>query len=201
MQNGCDTSPLNRKPKNNVKYEQYLSAVKSGKKIIGFVGNLESKINIPLLEELIEKFSDCLIVLIGSTHSNPHVFKLSKHENVLMPGIVLYDEVGAWVSHFSVGILPHYDTELTKNMNPLKAYVYLSYNLPVVSTKINNIPKNIDGFYMANDNGEFIALIDKVLKKNKKYNHDTFVKSNSWESRFSKQFDNVVKNVISLQKG
>jgi len=195
--NGCQLNPNVVVPK-NVQYSDFIKGVEAGKKIIGFTGNLESKIDIPLLEKLAERFPNALIVLIGSTHSNPQVLQLKSFQNVFMPGIVPYEEIGAWISKFSVGILPHLSTELTKNMNPLKAYVYLNYNLPVVSTKISNIPSDLKGFFVTENDEEFINMVEKVLTEGKHYNHSDFVKTNSWQARFTEEFDRIVKNVISL---
>jgi len=83
-------------------------------------------------------------------------------------------------------------------MNPLKAYVYLNYNLPVVSTKISNIPSDLKGFFVTENDEEFINMVEKVLTEGKHYNHSDFVKTNSWQARFTEEFDRIVKNVISL---
>ena len=193
--NGCDINTPRVQPKNNSAHKKFSDYLRANSKVIGFVGNLESKINIPLIEKLATLFPDTLLVLVGSTHTNPDVLRLKNHNNILMPGVVVYDEIGAWVSKFSVGILPHLDTALTQNMNPLKAFVYLSYNLPVVSTRINNIPDNVDGFFVANNDEEFVAYVEQVLKSNKVYDHSRFKEHNSWESRFKQEIDNIVQKV------
>src|SRR5690606_23336444 len=51
-------------------------------KTLGFVGNLEAKIDIALLSRLSEAFPECRLVLVGSTHANPQVKSLLQHPNV-----------------------------------------------------------------------------------------------------------------------
>src|SRR3546814_11551766 len=67
------------------------------------------------------------------------VLELLRHPNVRLPGVVPYDQLGAWLSKFDVGLIQHLELELTRYMNPLTAYVYLPWNLPVVATAVANV--------------------------------------------------------------
>jgi hypothetical protein len=60
-----------------------------------------------------------------------------------------------FVAHFDVGLIPHVDNDMTRSMNPLKAFVYCAEGVPVVSTPIANmhelgdlitVAKGVDGF-------------------------------------------------------
>lgn len=180
--NGCEENPEIIEPKNHAMYEEL--KVFEGK-VIGFVGNLEAKIDIPLIERIADEFKDVLIVIVGSTHANPETRNLQKHTNVRMFGVVPYENVNAIVSKFDVGIVPHKKMDLTDNMNPLKIFVYLANRVGVVTTSISNLPKS-DCIFMAVDEASFIGGISKVLNKNKKLEHcASFAKDNSWSNRFS----------------
>lgn len=130
---------------------------------LGFVGNLEAKIDIPLLSRLAETFADCRLVLIGSTHANPDVLALRRYPNVRMPGIVPYDDLGAWLSSFDVGLIPHLHMDLTRFMNPLKTYVYLANGVPVVATAVPNIESVAGLVKIAQDADAFVAAVAEQL--------------------------------------
>jgi hypothetical protein len=189
--NGCDANPAKLEPKDNEEFETFKSW--RGKSI-GFVGNLEKKIDILLLEKIALRFPECQLVLIGSTHSNPDVLRLKAHSNVRLPGVVPYAEVGAWVSRFDVGIIPHLNLEMTRHMNPLKLYVYLSWSVPVISTEIFNIDRDASSVFIAGSHDEFLGHISDVLEKEAAGTEEMsrYVQQNSWRNRFEKHVDELL---------
>ncbi|MDP2264122.1 MAG: glycosyltransferase [Hydrogenophaga sp.] len=189
--NGCDTSPPAVTPKESKEFEKFRNW--SGK-TIGYIGNLESKIDIELLDKLATEFKDCQIALIGSTHANPNVLNLNRHPNVLMPGVVPYKEAGAWVSRFDVGLVPHLNTALTQNMNPLKVYVYLSFNVPVVSTEIANIASESRLVHMSLTHKEFIKSVRVLLGTNRDRSviDNIYLVENSWQARLRPHIDQLL---------
>lgn len=186
--NGCDSTPPTVIPKYSFEYEAFCNWPG---KTIGYIGNLESKIDIELINKIAERFADCQIVLIGSTHANPAVLELKKNHNIRMPGVVSYAEAGAWVSRFDVGLVPHLNTELTKNMNPLKAFVYLTFNVPVVSTEIGNIDRNTSLISVASNHDDFILAVDRFIQLGRplKSESEEYVANNSWSARLKKHVD------------
>jgi len=189
--NGCDTHPQKSKPI----HDDELDAFKSWKgKTIGFVGNLEKKIDIVLLEKIAEKFSDCRLVLVGSTHANPQVLRLRRYPNVHFAGVVPYRDVGAWLSRFDVGIIPHLDMDMTKSMNPLKLYVYLSWRVPVVSTQIYNIDASSQFLRVAHTHNEFLEHVSSTLEEEgiDEAALQRYIDENSWEERFRSHVDELL---------
>lgn len=159
--NGCDEA---RPPSHGVEAHEGLAEIEAHVgKVIGFVGNLEAKIDIGLLESVARRFPEHLLVLVGSTHANPRVRTLLRHPNVRLPGVVPYDQLGAWLSRFDVGLIPHLDMELTRHMNPLKAHVYLSWGVPVVSTAVANVDADGELVRMAVSHGAFLHQVETTL--------------------------------------
>lgn len=187
--NGCDLAPQDVLPKN----EAFRSFVRRSGKVVGFVGNLESKIDIPLLHKVAERFQDCHIVLVGSTHANPEVMELSRHPNVSLPGVVPYEEIGAWLGRFDVGLVPHLDMDLTRYMNPLKAYVYLSRHIPVVATAIPNIDTAPGLLRRAPTHAAFLDEVANVLAGSRPSPQEfrDYAARNSWQVRFSSHIDEL----------
>jgi glycosyltransferase involved in cell wall biosynthesis len=187
--NGCDLNPPQVLPQN----EAFRSFVRRPGKVIGFIGNLEAKIDIPLLHKVAERFHDCHIVLVGSTHSNPEVLALSRHPNVSLPGAVPYEETGAWLDRFDVGLIPHLNMDLTRYMNPLKAYVYLSRRIPVVATAVPNIDTAPGLLRTAPTHAAFLDEVASVLAGNRPSAQAfrDYAANNSWKARFSTHIDEL----------
>ena len=180
--NGCDVDPPHVTPVNNAAFDEFIGFPG---KTIGFVGNLESKIDIVLLQKVAERFHDCQVVLLGSTHANPDTFALSRNPNVRMPGVVPYPELDAWLRKFDVGLVPHLVTKLTRNMNPQKIYAYLSSGVPVVSTDISNIPRDTELVRIAVSHEQFLGEVAAVLQRDHPSADvfGTYVAENSWSQR------------------
>jgi glycosyltransferase involved in cell wall biosynthesis len=117
--NGCDPEPDMIEPVSDARYQRMRDHPDH---VIGYVGNLEAKIDIPLLERLADAFPDDLLVLAGSTHANPVVRQLAQRRNVVMPGVLPHEQANAWINWFDVGIIPHQPMALTDNMNPLERF-------------------------------------------------------------------------------
>jgi glycosyltransferase involved in cell wall biosynthesis len=188
--NGCDEQVQLDAPEHDPVFREFAA---STRRKIGFVGNLEKKIDIELIGKIASHFPDCMVVLLGSTHANPDVLSLLEHPNVLMPGVVPYRHVGAWVSSFDVGIIPHLDMELTRSMNPLKLYVYLSCRVPVVSTEIYNVDRPLSLVRMASSHEAFIEQVESVLREGRPADSefDRYIQANGWRTRFQPHLDEL----------
>jgi hypothetical protein len=192
--NGCDIYE-NKDLLSQFNQSKYSNILDGNKKNIGFVGNLESKIDIELLGKVANYFVNCNLVLIGSTHANPEVLLLRKFTNVIFTGVIPYKEVQILVSNFDVGIIPHIKNELTNTMNPLKAFVYLSLNVPVVSTEVSNLAVDPNLIKVSNSHESFVQNIENIIfgKKIPFYLFDSFKLNNSWGARFESIVDGLLK--------
>ncbi|OJY60796.1 MAG: hypothetical protein BGP16_06840 [Sphingobium sp. 66-54] len=189
--NGCEIEPIICEPAWSEAFETFKTW--QGK-IIGYVGNLEEKIDLDLLHKLARTFPDCLIVLVGSTHANPASRNLTRHANVMMPGVLPYNEIGAWVSRFSIGIIPHRIMDLTKSMNPLKLFVYASHGIPVVATDIPNLSREWAGLFVAVDHDDFLYQVRQCLDNPiKPHKSSDFVERNSWKRRLDKVVSKIIR--------
>jgi len=96
-------------------------------------------------------------------------------------------------------IIPHLDNALTRNMNPLKAYVYVSMSVPIVSTKINNIDELSEWLTMASSHDEMIVIIESFLNgKNSAFATDDACSSlsqHTWDHRVDKVLSLIQKHL------
>ena len=157
--------------------------------IIGYVGNLSARIDIPLLDELAGSHRDWQFVFVGSAHMDRSILTLDRHPNVHFAGVKPYDEALAFIDHFDVAIIPHLDNEMTRSMNPLKAFVYCSTGVPVVSTPVANLDELAGLVDIANGPDEFAAAIEGALRTGRREPDVTRLAPHSWQARIEHAFD------------
>jgi glycosyltransferase involved in cell wall biosynthesis/SAM-dependent methyltransferase len=153
---------------------------------LGYVGNLESKIDIPLLEHVAIQRPEWQIVLVGSTHTNPDVLRLERLPNVHFMGVVEYDQARHWMEHFDVALMPHLDTELTRSMHPLKTLVYLAARLPVVATRVPNLGPLARYVRVSESPDAFVRQIEHALivgRMRSTPELDSSLREHSWSAR------------------
>lgn len=188
--NGCDAHAPARTPSTD---DQAFEALRQGKgPVIGYVGNLEAKIDVALIEHVAQSLPEARILLLGSAHATNAALRLQELDNVVMPGVVPYDQVGAWLQRMNVAMVPHLHTSMTENMNPLKVFVYLQWGVPVVSTDIPNIGYEGPLLRVAPDPDAFVDALRTFIESppdDIAAERDAFVRENSWETRFTPLLD------------
>ncbi|WP_439597759.1 glycosyltransferase family 4 protein [Falsiroseomonas sp.] len=133
--------------------------------VIGYVGNLRSRIDIALLEELAARRPRWTFLLIGSAHDTTEVLRLRRHANLRLLGPKVYEEALRYMHCFDVAIMPHLRNAVSDRMNPLKLYVYVALGIPVVSTDVANIDELRDRIAVAADAEDFLARLDLAVAR------------------------------------
>jgi len=154
--------------------------------IIGYVGNLSSRIDVALIAHLAEARPDCHVVLIGSTHAGHDVLELTRFPNVAILGPRRLDEAKRYIAAFDVAIIPHLDNDMTRAMQPLKAFVYCSMGVPVVSTSVANIDGLSELIVIAETHDEFVEAVAAALRRGRRRSSARLrqiVDENSWPVR------------------
>lgn len=154
--------------------------------IVGYVGNLSSRIDIPLIERMAVDRPDWNIVLIGSTHAGSEILTVARHPNVSVLGPRRYEEAKQFINAFDVAMIPHLDNEMTQSMNPLKAFVYCSLGVPVVSTELANLDVLGGLVTVASTADDFIASVDKAVSAERRpitAEQRRMLELNSWKVR------------------
>ena len=161
---------------------------KLGGPIIGYMGNLDiARIDLKLLREIAQERPDWNLVFIGSMHQGKEILELKRHCNVHFLGVKRYEVALRYARNFDVAIVPHLDNALTRHMSPLKVYVYLSLNVPVVSTRIENLEDVEEFIDVGNSKEEVVERIEECLlrRRDERWHGRLreFLHSNSWERR------------------
>ncbi|HWC12656.1 MAG TPA: glycosyltransferase, partial [Acidimicrobiales bacterium] len=154
--------------------------------VVGYVGNLSSRIDVELLDRLATRRRDWNLVLIGSAHAGRAVTPLARHPNVALLGPRPYEDAKRYIRAFDVALIPHLDDAMTRAMNPLKAFVYCALQVPVVSTDIANLGELRPLVEVASGHDDFIAKVDAAIRAGRAPigpAADAILRRNSWESR------------------
>jgi glycosyltransferase involved in cell wall biosynthesis len=154
--------------------------------IIGYAGNLSDRIDLPLLRDLARARRDWTFVLLGSAHLDQSALALADEPNVRLLGTRRYSEAQAIIQHFDVGLIPHVDNEMTRSMNPLKAFVYCALGVPIVSTPVANIDEMAEFITVADGVDAFLAAIDTALLAEAPTPTRESLLPHSWEERVAR---------------
>ena len=158
------------------------------KKVIGFIGNIEQRMDYDLVKKIAFAHQDKLLYLIGPISSDEYKKEgLDKIGNIVFTGGKNIEELPAYLQNIDCAIIPFKCNKLTRSIYPLKINEYLAGGKPVVTTDFSQDIRTFgDVVYIARDHEDFIALIDLSLSENndelaaKRLAHAS---ENSWTSR------------------
>lgn len=166
-----------------------------GRPLLAYVGNLSSRIDLDLLEGVARARPRWTLALVGSAHADQSALALDRLPNVHLLGVLPYRQVRSFLAHVDVALIPHVDNEMTRNMNPLKAFVYASAGVPVVSTPVANLPDFGGLISVAEGVDGFVAAIEAHLAAGRPEVDLELLRPHSWEQRVAQVFD-IVDEVL-----
>lgn len=167
-----------------------------GKKIIGYTGNIESRIDYQLLKGIIEYHRDKVIAMVGPVTTPEHkTINLTEYPNVIMTGPKKIDELPAYLQYFDCALIPFKKNTLTRSIYPLKINEYLAAGRPVVATDFS---EDIQGFseviYIGRDHAEFVQIIDQAISEHNEERiraRTAVANTNTWTARVEKFWEIV----------
>ena len=164
---------------------------------VGYVGTIQSRIDFELIEFIAKQHSDKQFVFVGPVWKDAQLSALKKLPNVKFIGRVAFDKIGYYLTNFDVAIIPHKIDGLTKSMDPMKFYDYLSAGLPIISTqKIVDDPKLQ---YYAPSANNFSQAINLSLRENNQElaaYRQAYSQQNSWRNRVEAMLKIISEKLI-----
>ena len=176
---------------------------KISKPIVGFIGGINSKINIDLILSSAKNLKNYSFVMIGESENNL-VKKLSIEKNIFFLGKKDHSVLKNYVKNFDCAIMPYKLNKFTDAIYPAKLNELLAVGKPVVSTNIYEMSsynqENDNIIDVANSNDEFSNLIKMNIENDseqKLKKRNLISQKNSWSSRFLQITDIINKSIIN----
>jgi glycosyltransferase involved in cell wall biosynthesis len=162
--------------------------------IIGFYGAVAEWFDVDLMAEVAQLRPQYSFVLIGPV-SVRNTGGLKSRSNVYLLGEKPYRELPGYLRQFAACLLPFRISKLTRSVDPVKVYEYLSQGKPVVSTPLPDLAAISDLLYFAKEPEEFARQIDRALAERDeslRIKRVSFASRNTWVSRIE-AFDRAIR--------
>lgn len=153
--------------------------------IVGYYGAVADWVDTGLLAELAAARPNYSFVIIGEVHGED-ISALKALPNVHLLGEKHYRQIPSYLRDFDVCLFPFKVNELTRAVDPVKIYEYLSQGKPVVATPLPEVCEHGDLVYRATGSAEFAAAIDAALSENSSVLAEAriaYAQANSWRLR------------------
>ena len=155
--------------------------------IVGYAGNLSSRIDWDLLDKIAASRPDWSFVVIGEPPSKGLYYQIVARPNVHAMGVQPYETALRYIAHFDVAMIPHAHSALSDSMNPLKLYVYRGLGVPVVSSAVANLDDLTGDIRIAESADEFVSKLEAAIaerqSRGRAYPAPELMQAYSWESR------------------
>jgi glycosyltransferase involved in cell wall biosynthesis len=137
---------------------------------VGFVGNLNDRVDWQLLEMLARARPNYCLVIVGSVrHASALTYEavdsLGRMPNVHFLPRVAQSVIPNVISGLDVCLIPYRVTEAVKRINPLKLYQYLAGGKPVVSMAIPSVRKFSNIVAWCESNESFVHGVDRAVRE------------------------------------
>ncbi|MFX0199908.1 MAG: glycosyltransferase [Candidatus Hodarchaeota archaeon] len=159
---------------------------KLGGTILGVVGTFDERIDIDLVNFVLEKVGDVTLVFVGPIQSKTD--NLKKHPRVIFTGKKNYKEIPGFINRFDVALIPYRINAVTTAVYPVKLHEYLMLGKPVISTDLPEVRQFSDIVIIADRKEEFVSQIWKAFRnddESQRRRRIEVARNNSWEKRIT----------------
>jgi glycosyltransferase involved in cell wall biosynthesis len=133
-----------------------------GRPVFGYVGVIDERLDLELIDALAAAYPAATVVLIGPI-AKIEESALPRRANIAYLGKRGYDELPSLLAGFDVALMPFALNEHTQYISPTKTLEYFAAGRPVVSTAVPDVvADHSDSAYVARDRAEFIALVERA---------------------------------------
>lgn len=152
--------------------------------IVTYVGTIDGRLDIGLIERVAEDQAVGSIALIGFIPESSIARKLQAIPKVALCGPMRRLELAGALMYSDACIIPHVIDQLTISMSPLKLYEYLAAGKPVVSTDLPGV-RGVSERVVISSAGDFPEAVLAALEFPSVSEDERleFIRVNSWKSR------------------
>ncbi len=172
------------------------------KKIVGFIGGVDMRLDFPLLQYLFENMPEVEFQFIGRLVNPKGEARLRTFKNVTLLGPKELTELPEYVKKFSAGIIPFKIKGFIETVYPLKMNEYLAAGVPVVSTNFSYLDEFRSVAKIVDTKEEFLQqLVEEIMNDTleRKQARQAMAKLNSWEHR-AEELSVVIEQIESEKK-
>ena len=173
---------------------------------IGFFGVIDERMDLNLIAAVADARPEWQLVMVGPVVKIDPA-DLPQRSNIHYLGGKSYQELPAYLSGWTVAILPFAINESTRFISPTKTPEYLSAGKPVVSTPIQDVvhPYGEKGMVeIAGHPEEFVKAIEKALGRQNdqqwKSDVEAFLANLSWDQTWYGMVE-LMEKALELKKG
>lgn len=159
------------------------------RKIIGYLGSIDDRLDFDLLENLFNAFPDERFLFVGRVQNKEIKEKFRQFSNVWLPGAFPAEDLPPWVQAMDVCMIPFVKNRFTQNIYPLKINEYLAAGKPVVSTNFAVLDDFSSVVDVENNAFDFEKTIRRILNDPEQNSFQTinyrkdFAQKNDWMAR------------------
>jgi UDP-galactopyranose mutase len=167
---------------------------------LGFIGVIDERMDVNLLDELAAMRPDWQIVMIGPVVKIDPA-SLPRRHNLHYLGPKTYAELPKYLAGWDVALMPFARNESTRYISPTKTPEYLAAGKPVVSTAIADVVEpygRLGLVWIADDVRAFVDACATALAETspkRQAQADVFLQANSWDDTWSR-IDTLMQDVI-----
>lgn len=199
--NGVDYEHYQNIDKNFEFDEKFKNILNENKPIIGYYGAFASWFDYEMVRNLAEKRPEYNIVLIGTKYDETlEKSKIEDLKNVYFLGSKDYIILKNYAAKFDVCTVPFIINDITKATSPLKIFEYMALGKPIVTSAMDEC-KKYKSIFIANNNNEFIELVDKALQLSTEKDKEYFniLKKEALENTWGNKA-NVIINLLKKEE-
>ena len=193
ISNGVDSKLLSLKSNNDI--IDNLKKDKLNKKIVMYIGSIDTRLDYKLLQNVISDLPDMKFIFIGNIKRQvTNVFnKIRSCKNVNYLSSINYSDIGKYLNYADVCIIPFQKNDLSQYILPNKLFEYSLMKKPIIMTDFNKDLKNLNkNFIIASNHFEFSKLIiDKIKNPQNLEELKLFAKNYEWR-KISSEFRNFI---------
>lgn len=131
--------------------------------IIGFQGILGERIDLALLEKILQRFPQASLVTVGRREVD--IARLRRYPNFHAFDPVPYAQLPAWAGRFDIGLVAYVKDGHTDSVNPLKLLEYLAMGQPVVAVDLPELALHREFIEIAPDHETYLAHLDTLIRR------------------------------------
>ena len=137
--------------------------VKLGRKVMGYFGVIDERLDYDLLRILAARNPDADLVMVGPVVKVDPA-ELPQAANIHWLGQRQYAELPSYVKGFDVCLMPFALNEATEYINPTKTLEYMAAGKPIVSTAVSDVVHNFTPVVaVADSREEFVNAVRHAL--------------------------------------